>query len=454
MPILSILRRLRRKSYVPAERGWQALGPAGAREPFPEELVAAYRDTAYFCANMNARAVGRATLRLYVRTAPGELPPRCPTAPVGRRRAIALKAAAGAARGPLAGDEAIDEVRSHPLLELLRSPCRDGGVPLLTGGELLELTQLALELVGRAYWQVVRDGLGVPIALWPLPAHRVRPIPGNVPGRVLDGYALDTPQGPVTLAPAEVLAFRMADLDNPFAGGVSPTRAAFSRLALIESQLSHQRAVFGNRARPDVLIAPAAPETVLGEAEARRLETAFAERFQGRGAGGVFVARDPLRVETLSYQPKDLGELSEGDAHLAQVARAFDIPLALLHRDANRASAEQARHQHEAEAVRPRLLRIEERLNRQLAPLCDPTGRLFFRFDDPRRENAALALKIRATHLELGFTTINEERAEEGWAPVPWGDAPWRGAKTPTAADPDAAERTGPSPPPDDGIAA
>ena len=130
------------------------------------------------------------------------------------------------------------------------------------------------------------------------------------------------------------------------------------------------------------------------------------------------------RLEPIAYPPRDLADAADQQASFDQIARAFDIPLSMLSKDANRASAEQGRAQHAGDAVAPRLLRLADRLNQQLVPAFDPSGRLFLRFDDPAIENLALKLKQRAAHLRLGFTTINEERAEEGWAPVPWGDVP------------------------------
>lgn len=64
-------------------------------------------------------------------------------------------------------------------------------------------------------------------------------------------------------------------------------------------------------------------------------------------------------------------------------------------------------------------------------PLFDPSGRLFLRFDDPVKESVELKLRNRAMNLRLGFTTINEERAEEGYPPVPWGDEPLRVSRDP-----------------------
>jgi HK97 family phage portal protein len=392
--------------------------------PTPRQLLESYADTAYYCANINARAVARSPLRLFVRTRPSELPTKHPTAEVSRKTLSELRRRAPR---PLGDDEAVDEVLDHPLLDLLAEPCRDAGASLLSRFELLELTQLSLDVLGRAYWLVVRDGLGVPTGLWPLAAEHVQPIVNPNGRRLLQGYEWTAGVEPKILAPENVIAFRAADLADPFFGGTSPTKAVFARLGLTQLHLRQEHALLENRARPDVVISPNQPEGMLGDAEARRLEDAFARRFQGDGAGGVFVCRDSLKVDALAYPARDLGELALSQSSIEQIARAFDVPLSMLNRDSNRASAEQGRAQHASEAVAPRLARIADRLNQSLVPLFDPSGRLFVRFDDPVKESVELRLRTRALNLRLGFTTINEERAEEGYPPVPWGDEPWRG---------------------------
>jgi len=407
-----------------ARGGWRVLNSPWLQTvatPTPRQLLEAYADTAYYCANINARAVARTPLRLFVHTRPGEAPTKHPTAEITRKTLSELRRQAPRA---LADEDAVDEILEHPLLDLLARPCADAGASLLSRFELLELTQLSLDVIGRAYWLVVRDGLGAPSGLWPLAAEHITPLVNPHGRRLLQGYEWTAGIEPKVLAPEDVIAFRAADLSDPFFGGTSPTKAVFARLGLTQLHLRQEHALLENRARPDVVISPNQPEGMLGDAEARRLEDAFTRRFHGDGAGGVFVCRDSLKVDALAYPARDLGELALSQSSIDQIARAFDIPLAMLNHDSNRANAEQGRAQHASDAVAPRLVRIADRLNQALVPLFDPSGRLFLRFDDPVKESVELRLRSRAMNLRLGFTTINEERAEEGYPPVPWGDEP------------------------------
>ena len=73
----------------------------------------------------------------------------------------------------------------------------------------------------------------------------------------------------------------------------------------------------------------------------------------------------------------------------------------------------------------PRLRRRDEKLNEQLVPWYDPSGRLFLASDDPVPANRAQAARDREQALRYGVLTINEARSEQGLPPVPWGDAPW-----------------------------
>jgi hypothetical protein len=77
-----------------------------------------------------------------------------------------------------------------------------------------------------------------------------------------------------------------------------------------------------------------------------------------------------------------------------------------------------------AHTILPKLRRIEQKLNEQLAARFD--DRLFFAFDNPVPEDKEYHLKEIQTNLSTGLTTINEERAKLGMEPVAWGDEPMR----------------------------
>lgn len=418
------LRAIWRRKAAPGE--WSAV-PGGVvdgwrREPAPAELVAAYRDTAYFCANLNARGVARTPIRLYVQSRPGQARPRCATRALAPEAARRLSHTTAVNRISQAGDVA--EVVEHPLLDLLHNPCRDGAVPLLNCFDLFELTQLYWEICGRAYWYVERDVLAVPRSIWVLPTPLVTAVREPGSRHVLDYYLFGNGADRQRLDPASVIDFRAPDPANPYTGGRSPLQAAFERLGVAGTYVRQTQAFLDNRARPDAIIAPSHPEGVIGDAEAKRLEAAFNRRFRGGGQGGILVARDSIAVQPLGFSPRDLGELAENQFYLEQIARAFDIPLSLLHRDANRASAEQGRAQHAKDALLPRITRLQEQLNQRLVPMFDPSGRLFLAFDDPAPEDVLVKLKVRESNLRAGLTTINEERALLGLPPLPWGDGP------------------------------
>src|SRR6185437_2630226 len=174
--------------------GWSDPIPLGApyadvfrktRSPGPRELIQHLVGTAYACASLNADLLASTRLRLYVRTRPGEgkVKQYLTTTPVARKDLLHLKQSPATAHY-VAGEVSVEEVTQHPLLELLKRPNAGGDQPGMCGYDLRWMTQLYLESVGRAYWLIERDGLGIPSQLWLLRPHLVREVP-DLTGRTL-----------------------------------------------------------------------------------------------------------------------------------------------------------------------------------------------------------------------------------------------------------------------------
>ena len=121
----------------------------------------------------------------------------------------------------------------------------------------------------------------------------------------------------------------------------------------------------------------------------------------------------------------DLAVLADMKATKEDVANAFHVPISFLSSETNLANLQAAEHQHMSKAMTPRLMRRDEKLNEQLIPLYDPTGRLFLASEDPVPVNRELTTKEQDLNLRYGVVSINEVRGEQGLEPVPWGDAPW-----------------------------
>ncbi len=196
-------------------------------------------------------------------------------------------------------------------------------------------------------------------------------------------------------------------------------RAAYEHVALSSEFLAYKRSVWSNNALPSVIISPG---EYLAPEERARLETAWEQQFARGGNGRVLVAESRMSVDLVNPALGDLAALAEAGATKDEIANAFGIPLALLTTETNLQAALQ---QHAALTIRPRLRRRDEKLNEQLIPLYDPSGRLFVASDDPAAESVEQQRRQDESDLRWGVRTINEVRADRGLAPVEWGDRPW-----------------------------
>src|SRR5262249_35323672 len=167
-------------------------------------------------------------------------------------------------------------------------------------------------------------------------------------------------------------------------------------------------------------------ETVLGEEERDRLEAQWNTTLRRGGTGRVVVAESGLKVQLLNHSLGDLAALADLNATKTDIANAFHVPLSFLTSETNLANLQAAEHQHMAKAIDPRLKRRDEKLNEQLVPLFDPSGRLFLASDDPIPVNREMSAKEREIDLKYGIVTVNEVRGERGLPPVAWGDRPFR----------------------------
>jgi len=90
--------------------------------------------------------------------------------------------------------------------------------------------------------------------------------------------------------------------------------------------------------------------------------------------------------------------------------------------DANRASADAGNAAYLGMTILPRLARMESKLNEELCPLFDDSGRLFVQFTNPVPDNAEQEVKIQTAYIGAGVLSPNEVRAQMGLEPRDGGD--------------------------------
>ncbi len=389
------------------------------RNPTPNELQAELKGIAWSCASINAATCANNPPGLYVLTRPHHPKPKCHTLPISgvlEKRLRSHPRLKERLKSVASGQ--IGQVTEHPLLDLLATPN-----PCLGSFDLWELTTLYQEVHGSAYWYLDFDPmLGVPASVWVLPAQNMTPRREPDSRNIVDYYLYRTGGREQRFSPQEIVHFRYPDPRDPYTSGLSPLRACFEQVALVSDYAAFKKAKFENHAVPDAIISP---REVIGEEERDRLETQWNQRFRRGGSGRVVVADASLDIKLLQESLGDVALLAELGATKELIANAFHCPIAFFTANTNLANLQAARGQHADQAISPRLERRDERLNSQLVPLFDPTGRLFFASEDPRPSDNDAVLAEREQNLKFGVVTINERRSESGMPPVPWGDVPW-----------------------------
>src|SRR5262249_51360721 len=268
--------------------------------------------------------------------------------------------------------------------------------------DLWELTTLYQEVHGSCYWLLDDDALGMPQRIWVLPTQNVTPRRRPNSHHIVDYYEYRVGSQVETFPADTVIHFRYPDPRDPYTSGLSPLRAAFEQVSLASEYHAFRRAVWENSALPSAVVSP---EDVLGEEERDRLEAEWNQKYRRGGAGRILVAESAMRGSVLTHSVGDLAALAEDGGTQGGIAHASHLPPSCLTTETNLATLEAAEHQHMSLAIAPRLRRRDEKINQQLLPKFDPSGRLFVASDDPIPANAAFGVQQQEIDLRCGVVT-------------------------------------------------
>lgn len=380
--------------------------------PHKRALINAYTGVVYTCSTINAEAVASVPLRLYVTTSRGQRAARVPTKAVsGKQMAWLRSHKATASRVDSA--EKVEEVTAHPLLDLLNEVNTR-----LNRFDLFELTDLAQELCGNAYWYVPADSsLGIPGAIWFLPPHLVEPKRDKE--KIISHYEFGRGPNREKFSTDEIIHFRFPNPKDPYCDGWSPARACWESIQMIGLDQQYAEQMYSNHGLPRALLSP--KEGGLGEPESKRLEKRLRKKFK-QGKGGIAIASESYDVKTLQLSSHEMEALARFNVSERQLYNAYRVPMSFSDKDSNRASAEAGHYQHAKLAVLPRVLRLGEELSQSLCPKYDE--RLFIAPDNPVPEDVKLQVHQQRADSKTGDTLVNERRASRGLEPVEWGDYP------------------------------
>jgi HK97 family phage portal protein len=299
----------------------------------------------------------------------------------------------------------------HPLYAVLH----DEANPEMTSFVFRETLMAHLLLHGNAFAQIIRDGNGQVLALYPLLPNRMS-VDRNDAGALVYNYRGDN--GVVQLRRDEVLHIPGVGVDGLI--GYSPIAMAKSAVGLALATEEFGAKFFANGANPGgVLESPG----VVSDPE--RLRESWHRQFGGAGSHSIAVLEEHLTYHPISIPPDQAQFLETRRFQIAEIARIFRVPPHML-ADLERATFSNIEHL-SLEFVKftldPWVVRWEQSL-RQALLLPDEKKDLFIKFnlDGLLRGDYQSRTQGFATARQNGWLSANDIRELEDLNPIPGGD--------------------------------
>lgn len=275
------------------------------------------------------------------------------------------------------GDGENEPAQDSPLQTLLERPN-----PSMDQAEFLQVASAIAALSGFCVIEKERNGLGEPVALWPLRSDWVRPIPRDQSAPAWE-YRVPGRRTPIVLEPEDVIVHTHAPDPNMGYTGTAPMAVAFRELGIQNAMTDFLKAFFDNGAVPQYGVIP---RQMIDNQE---IADAFLDRVRGKFRetnGGPMlltgvedIKRIGFNFDELAYP--ELRKLSE-----VSITTAFRVPPVLLGIQAgldastynNMPGAQRFFYEN---TIAPLWRRLDGALTRGLVYEFDDTGLLSVEFD-------------------------------------------------------------------------
>lgn len=306
------------------------------------------------------------------------------------------------------------EVPTHPLALTLERPN-----PTQSLADLLEVTDLHFSLTGQWFWHLIRQGqsqrvLGLEVIY---PNWVQEPVFRD--GRHA-GWRVAVPGRAPTILPVEDVVWgRRPHPANPWRAMSQLEAAAAAHFADLYTRAYSYSVMRNDGGVPAGLLSS---DQELTPDQAARIREDWRQRY-AQTHGEVAVLGAGARWQSIGIPMQDLKFLEIGDFNREQILALYRVPPAVMgqSRDFNRANSEAAMVAYQRQALKPRLMRYQDALNRFVLPALGGEG-LWFEFTDPVDEDVVVKQQLAQNNLKAGVITVNQYLEEVGRDPTPTGD--------------------------------
>ncbi|MBW9158883.1 phage portal protein [Clostridium tagluense] len=293
-----------------------------------------------------------------------------------------------------------DDVQPDSLaLEVLKHPNR-----FMSQYQLLWKSAAYLELTGRCFWYIAKDGVGRPKEIWCLNPLDTSIVPDK--DNFIKGYLYTAGQIKIPLSVDEVIFVNLPDLLNPY-GGKGPAQASASNLEIDKYTSTYIKNFFYNDARPGGIVN--FPD--ISEDEYDRAVEQYKDKHRGVENSGeiLFTKGGAVTFTPININIKELDISNLKDNTRDGILGAFGVPKSIvgITDDVNRSTAEAAEYTFAMHTIKPLLHLFQDVLNNEFVPMFGEDGEL--KFTDPVPKNKDFVKAVVDTQVDKSLTK-NEVR--------------------------------------------
>ncbi len=316
---------------------------------------------------------------------------------------------------------------NHPAQQLL-----DKVNPFWTRGALWRATETYLGLWGKSYWAIFSEG-GNPSELWPLRPDRVKPI--RDPQEYIRGYIFTGPTGKlIPFLPEEIVRIVYFNPLDEYEG-LSPIAPLRLSADLGFDALRANRSALVNDASTGIFLETKENPT---SEQVDEFYEHWEKRFKGPDKRNrPAILGGDMKATRMGFNPQELQHLETLRWTVADVARAYGVPVGLLHELSRSTYANllTMRKMFWEDTIVPQTVFYEEAIQEHLLPRFPED--LVADFDlsaiEALQEDEAAKATRRTQYVNSGIMSVNEVRFEMGLPadPTPEADQLKLGAPVP-----------------------
>lgn len=298
-----------------------------------------------------------------------------------------------------------ETIFDHPALALL------GYVnDFFTRTTLFERLQADLELFGNHYWLIVKNGKGIPFAIYPLLSNQIRPVADATTYIKFYEYYMD---GKTYKIPAEDIVHFKNYSPNSFISGVSTLEAARLAVDNDESAKVYSNQFFKNGAVPGIILEY--PGTLTADTQ-KQMRMQWDEQYAGfQKAYKTAVAAGGLKIHQMDIKQSDMQLIEQRRFSRDEIFAIFGVPptIAGINEATVYAAAKAAEYSFARFTIDAKLIRIADTLTEFFLPLFGDSKGLKLKRKSQIFEDVAEKTAFYTAGIANGFLSPNDIRRKE-----------------------------------------